>query len=172
MRPMHSNTPTYTRFATCLISFVLLSCAQPALAESSVTVTDDGETYTLSNDTVTAVVSKRSADLLSLTYKGTETLTPDSGGHSAAYWSHDVTGGVALHPRISIDPATNGGERAEVSIKAISGGVKMGARPGHCDGWRHCTRHRYPLVHRKRRSRHLHLHRVHASSRLSRRHDG
>ncbi len=117
--------------AALLAVFSLLTLPAHAQApQAVVTVTDDGETYTLSNGVVTAVVSKRSADLLSLSYKGVETLTPDSGGHSGAYWSHDVTGGVQLVPRISIDPASNGGERAEVSIKGISGGRKMGHGPG------------------------------------------
>ncbi len=113
-----------------LAGLVQVQTAHAQLSPAAVAVTDDGETFTLSNGVVTAVVSKRSADLLSLSYKGVETITPDSGGHSGAYWSHDVTGGVDLIPRISIDPAANGGERAEVSIKGVSGGRKMGHGPG------------------------------------------
>ena len=65
----------------------------------------------------------------SLTYRGREVLT-DKSGHAGAYWSHDTTGGTRLTTRITIDPKTNGGERAEVSVKGISGGVKMGHGPG------------------------------------------
>lgn len=113
--------------------FLIASCVSPqqvSARHDAAIVRDDGETYTLSNGIVVAVISKRSADLLSLTYKGIETLTSDSGGHSAAYWSHDVTGGSDLIPRVSLDPAANGGERAEVSIKGVSGGRKMGHGPG------------------------------------------
>lgn len=108
------------------------AAALPALAaaqESSVRVTEEAETFTLSNGIVTARVSKRSGDLISLVYQGFETLSAES-GHPYAYWSHDTTGGAGLETRITINPATNGGERAEVSVKGISGGKKMGHGPG------------------------------------------
>ena len=119
------------RWAMTLAILMTAAFGSQALAQSrGVTVTEGGQTFTLSNDVITAVVSKHTGDLVSLTYKGTETLTPDNGGHSAAYWSHDTTGGKDVISRVSIDPATNGGERAEVSIKGISGGIKMGHGPG------------------------------------------
>jgi rhamnogalacturonan endolyase len=94
-----------------------------------VKVEEDQSTFTLSNGVVTARVSKRSGDLTSLRYKGTETLT-DQSGHAGAYWSHDTTGGKETLTRITIDPQSNGGERGEVSVKGISGGIKMGHGPG------------------------------------------
>jgi rhamnogalacturonan endolyase len=54
----------------------------------------------------------------------------DKSGHPGAYWSHDTTGGTELISRITIDPAANSGARAEVSVKGISGGKKMGHGPG------------------------------------------
>jgi rhamnogalacturonan endolyase len=94
-----------------------------------VKVEEDKTTFTLSNGIVTARVSKRSGDLSSLQYKGMETLT-DQSGHAGAYWSHDTTGGKETVTRITIDPQANGGERVEVSVKGISGGIKMGHGPG------------------------------------------
>jgi rhamnogalacturonan endolyase len=120
------------RWAIALFAlFAAVLGAGGAFAQSGgVRVTETAETFTLANDLVTAVVSKRTGDLVSMTYKGTETLTPDAGGHSAAYWSHDTTGGKDVIARVSIDPKANGGERAEVSVKGVSGGIKMGHGPG------------------------------------------
>jgi rhamnogalacturonan endolyase len=95
----------------------------------SVKVEEDKTTFKLSNGIVRACVSKRSGDLTSLRYKGMEILT-DQSGHPGAYWSHDTTGGKETVTRITIDPQSNGGERGEVSIKGISGGIKMGHGPG------------------------------------------
>lgn len=110
--------------------FAVVFPAQSLAQGQAVTVTEDSETYTLDNGIITAVVSKRSGDLLSMEYRGQETLTTDSGGHSGAYWSHDPTGGTEQYARITIDPRTNGGERGEVSIVGISGGNMMGHGPG------------------------------------------
>ena len=86
-------------------------------------------TFTLSNGIVTARILKRNGDIRSLQYKGTEIFT-DQSGHAGGYWSHDTTGGKELVTKVTIDPADNGGERAEVSVKGISGGIKMGHGPG------------------------------------------
>ena len=118
-----------------------------------VTLAEDEPAYTLANSAVTARVDKRSGDLLSLRYKGTEILAtilrpdglPDTavdkpganlrggGGrytdHQYGFWSHDTDGPHTI-ARITIDPKSNGGERAEVSIKGISDGKPMGAGPG------------------------------------------
>src|SRR5262245_29813469 len=94
-----------------------------------VTVGEDRTSFTLSNGVVTARVSKRSGDLTSLQYQGAEILT-DQSGHAGAYWSHDTTGGKETVTRITIDPKSNGGDRGEVSVKGVSGGIKMGHGPG------------------------------------------
>jgi rhamnogalacturonan endolyase len=103
--------------------------AEPDAAGEAVTVTEDESSFTLGNGIVTATILKESGDIRSLIYKGTELLT-DRSGHAGGYWSHDVTGGAAIETGITIDPAHNGGARAEVSIKGISGGIKMGHGPG------------------------------------------
>jgi rhamnogalacturonan endolyase len=102
-----------------------------ALAQTSapVTVTDSGTEFVLANGVVTARVLKRNGDLASLKCRDAETLN-DKSGHPGAYWSHDTTGGTELLTRITIDPTTNNGARAEVSVKGISGGKKMGHGPG------------------------------------------
>lgn len=90
---------------------------------------EDKTHFTLTNGILTAKVSKESGDLTSLVYKGMELLS-DKSGHPWAYWSHDTTGGEQTVTKITIDPNTNGHNRAEVSVKGISGGKKMGHGPG------------------------------------------
>lgn len=98
-----------------------------------VTVSEDQTSFTMSNGTVTARVLKRSGDLVSLVYKGTETLT-DKSGHAGAYWSHDATSPDQVQ-KVTIDPKDNHGDRAEVSVKGISNGRKMGhPAGGQADG--------------------------------------
>ena len=69
----------------------LVSARENALGQA-VTIEDGPSTFALSNGIVTARVSKRSGDLTSLQFKGTETLN-DRSGHAGGYWSHDTTGG-------------------------------------------------------------------------------
>ncbi|MBI5766173.1 MAG: lyase [Verrucomicrobia bacterium] len=107
----------------------ILSLAQPA----PVTITEDAASFTLANGVLTARVLKRNGDLASLQFRGAEMLN-DKSGHAGAYWSHDTTGGTDLVTRITIDPATNGGARGEVSVKGISGGKRMGHGPGAAAG--------------------------------------
>jgi rhamnogalacturonan endolyase len=118
-----------------------------------VTVAEDDSAYTLANGIVTARVAKNSGDLVSLRYKGTEILAtilrpdglPDTaidkpgankrgGGnrytdHQYGFWSHDTDGPHTV-AKVTIDPKSNGGERAEISVKGISDGKPMGAGPG------------------------------------------
>src|SRR3954447_1639314 len=117
-----------------------------------VTLTEDASAYTLSNGIVTARVDKQSGDLLSFRYQATEILAtimgpdglPDTtvdkpgmnkrggGGrytnHQYGFWSHD-TDGPNTRLKVTIDPKSNRGERAEVSIKGISDGQPVGAGP-------------------------------------------
>lgn len=106
--------------------------APAALAKpQGVTVAEDAAGFTLANGIVLARVSKESGDLISLIYKGTEMLYGEPGSHPFGYWSHDVKGAASIETKVTIDPAGNGGERAEVSVKGISGGkVKLGHGPG------------------------------------------
>ena len=96
-------------------------------AAPAVTVSEDNTVFTLDNGIVTARVSKRSGDLLSLKYKNLELLDV---GRQSGYWSHNTGRAAQITPAITIDPKTNGGERGEVAIKGISGGSPMGNGPG------------------------------------------
>lgn len=116
-------------FRARIASIVVLLAALPAGLMAQVTLKEDNRSYILDNGIVTATILKRNGDLYSLQYKGLEMLEHSS-GHAGAYWSHDTTGGKELIVKVTTDPSTNGGERAEVSIKGISGGIKMGHGPG------------------------------------------
>ena len=107
----------------------VLSHAQTA---GAVTVTEDETSFTLSNGLITAKVAKRSGDIISMVFKGTEMLYGGAdAGHPFGYWSHDVVRAQKVDTRITIDPRTNGGQRAEVSVKGWSNGkVKLGSGPG------------------------------------------
>ena len=136
-----------------LLSIVTTSCS----TLPKVTLIEDVETYTMDNGIITARISKVTGDLVSLRYHDMEMLATDLkpdfipqikghepvnnpnwkepliGGHAHAYWSHDamgVKGSAPAIPSITIHPVNNGGERAEISIKAVSNGRKMGTGPG------------------------------------------
>ncbi|HTR40126.1 MAG TPA: polysaccharide lyase family protein [Pseudomonadales bacterium] len=113
------------------------SAANPASAPAvasqpaghDVTVSEDQQSFILDNGLVTAKVSKKSGDLLSLKYKNLEMLD-NADQHQPAYWSHNAAQGEPIIPRVTIDPKSNSGERGEVSVKGISGGKRMGSGPG------------------------------------------
>lgn len=113
----------------CALALFLI-CQLPARAAAGgdVTLSESDSAYVLDNGIVTATVAKRSGDLFSLKYKGLEMLDTAS-GHQAAYWSHNAARNPSV-ARITIDPKSNGGERAEVSVKGISGGNRLGSGPG------------------------------------------
>ena len=93
-----------------------------------VVVRDDGAVWVLSNAFVTATVSKTTGDMVSLKYKGLETMGYVS-GHHAGYWEQNPSGAARVDATLTIDPATNGGERAEVSVKGWSDGESLTAHP-------------------------------------------
>ena len=111
-----------------MVISLLLPAPLRAASGPEVTVSENENSFTLDNGIVTARVAKSSGDLISLEYKHLELLDAD-GGRQAAYWSHNAARGRQID-RITIDPKTNGGERGEVSILGISGGIPMGGGPG------------------------------------------
>jgi rhamnogalacturonan endolyase len=119
--------------ATRLLVMVSLAIAGETAcvtaAEKPVTLAEDANAYTLENGLVSARVSKRSGDLLTLRYQGLELLASGS-GHSYGYWSHAPNDAARLVHQRTIDPAANGGQRAEVSIKGFSDGKPLGSGPG------------------------------------------
>jgi rhamnogalacturonan endolyase len=121
---------------TALLGAAAIATSARAQDESNapaVAVEEDQSSFALSNGIITIRVSKRSGDLTSMQYKGQETLT-DKSGHAGGYWSHDTTGGKETIARVTIDPRATGGNRGEVCVKAISGGLKMGHGPGAAAG--------------------------------------
>ncbi|MCX6951852.1 MAG: polysaccharide lyase family protein [Verrucomicrobia bacterium] len=110
--------------------------AAPVVATPSVTapvtVQDDGPTFTLANGIVTARINKKNGDLEALIYRGLDTMGHDQG--RAGYWEQDPSAAAkvgGLSQSVTIDPATNGGERAEVSIKGVTkGDPTAGLTPG------------------------------------------
>lgn len=102
--------------------------ASPVRAADPVTLVEDASAYTLANGVVSAKVSKRSGDLVSLKYNNVELLAGGS-GHAYGYWSHSAAA-PQMTRTITVDPTSNKGERAEVSVKGVSAGRPLGSGPG------------------------------------------
>ncbi|HVX83518.1 MAG TPA: polysaccharide lyase family protein [Phycisphaerae bacterium] len=147
------------KIAAAMVACILaVTASARAQTGQPVTLTQDEQAYTLDNGIIQIMVAKASGDLVSYRYKGTEMLatylTPDgkpdlqkdppgqrSDGlnrgmtdHQYGFWSHDAMG-PAQPPvpptcTVTIDPASNNGERAEVSVKGIANGRHMGTGPG------------------------------------------
>jgi rhamnogalacturonan endolyase len=117
------------RISRRMAGILVLAATSAAWAADPVTLTEDDAGFTLVNGIVTAHVSKKAGDLTSLQFKGQELLT-DKSGRAGGYWSHDASGGIKTITQVTLDPAKNGGDRAEVSVKGISGGKKMGHPAG------------------------------------------
>ncbi len=92
--------------------------SQAAATGNAVTVTDNGASWTLDNGIIKATISKDTAFMPSLIYKGQEVLKASGGT-----WEHTPQGAPHLANTITIDPATNGGDRAEVSVNGVTDGV-------------------------------------------------
>jgi rhamnogalacturonan endolyase len=89
--------------------------------DAPVTITDNGEAWVLNDGIVKATILKHSGKMVSLIYKGLETQNERSEG-----WEQSPSGTVT--PSVTIDPAGNGGERAEVSIKGVNGRLDLELR--------------------------------------------
>jgi rhamnogalacturonan endolyase len=87
-----------------------------AFCASPVSVSETRDTFALSNDVIKAEVEKRTGTLLSLKYEGHELIAQTGSGANGGYWSSVGRGRPGSHhiAQIRIDPATNGGERAEI----------------------------------------------------------
>lgn len=92
------------------------STNQPSAAP--VTLTDNGSSWTLDNGIVQATIDKNNGLMTSLIYRGYDT-------GSRGIWEHTPEGAPQLTNSVIIDPHTNGGKRAEVSIKGVGGGTYM-----------------------------------------------
>jgi rhamnogalacturonan endolyase len=120
--------------ALLIFAFISLASLAPALhaadgppvvarlkVNSPVTITDNADSWTLDNGIVKITVLKRSGKLTSLNYNGFETL-----GRNSESWEQLATGTVTTS--VTIDPANNGGERAEVVVKGVTGRMDIELR--------------------------------------------
>lgn len=89
-----------------------------AAVGQGVTVTDNGSSWTLDNGIVRVRIEKNTGYMPSLVYRGKELMA-----HNGGSWEHTPEGAPHLTNSVTIDPASNGGARAEVSIKGITDGV-------------------------------------------------
>jgi rhamnogalacturonan endolyase len=110
--------------ALTLIVPVLRAGAAPVVAKpkssAAVTVTDNGFSWTLDNGIVKATINKGNGRMTSLVYHGINTM---GGG---GYWEQTPSGQVTQS--LTIDPATNNGERAEVAVKGVNGRMDIELR--------------------------------------------
>lgn len=83
-----------------------------------VTLADNGRSWTMDNGIVQVTINKNNGLMTSLIYRGY-----DTGSHGI--WEHTPAGAPQLTNTVTIDPKTNGGEHAEVSIKGVGGGTYM-----------------------------------------------
>jgi len=83
-------------------------------ANQPVSLVDNGDSWTMDNGIVKMSLLKRNGNLTSLVYHGVEVLT------RGQYWEQVPSGTVTA--KVTIDPATNGGQRAEVSVKGVYNG--------------------------------------------------
>ena len=111
-----------------LFALALCFCGATLAADNPVSITDTAGTYTLDNGILTAQISKQTGDLLSLKFQNLEMLDNVS-QHQPGYWSHNIALGERI-TRVTIDPQSNGGQRAEISLKGIGHGRPMGSGPG------------------------------------------
>ncbi len=96
----------------------------PAVAKpqvtTPVTLAEDANNWTLDNGIVKATINRRSGNMTALVFKGINTM--GQGG----YWEQTPAGTVTQ--AITIDPAKNGGARAEVDIKGVNGRMDIELR--------------------------------------------
>jgi rhamnogalacturonan endolyase len=108
-----------------LLSSGAAQTAAPKVAKVTVnqpvTLTDNGDSWTMDNGIVKMTVLKRNGNLSSLVYHGIEVLT------RGEYWEQTPSGTITS--RVTIDPATNGGERAEVSVLGVNPGDRNNPSP-------------------------------------------
>jgi rhamnogalacturonan endolyase len=119
--------------ASVAVLLIVSSCAAqttppptppPVPIDPPVTLTNDGNYYTISNGYSIALVAMHTGELSSLKFRGIETMGFVS-GHHAGYWEQLPRPGV---PAVTIDPATNGGERAEVAVRGYFNGFTLEER--------------------------------------------
>ena len=129
MKTLLSATPRgflVSAFISMALAVPALRAAdgRPAIAKPAVnapvTVTDNGATWTMDNGIVKATINKGNSHMTSLVYHGVNIMGP--GG----IWEQTPSGRVTQS--LTIDPATNGGARAEVALKGVNGRMDIEVR--------------------------------------------
>jgi len=99
----------------------VLPKVEKVTVNAPVTLTDNGDSWTLDNGIVKMTILKRNGNISSLIYHGVETQT------HGEYWEQVPSGTVTA--RVTIDPAANGGQRAEVSVLGVNPGDRNAPSP-------------------------------------------
>jgi rhamnogalacturonan endolyase len=112
-------------FVTLILTLpVPRACAAPVVSKTKitapVTVTDNDNSWTLDNGIVKATINKGNGKMTSLVYNGINTM---GGG---GYWEQMPSGQVTRS--LTVDPAMNGGERAEIAVKGVNGRMDIELR--------------------------------------------
>jgi rhamnogalacturonan endolyase len=111
--------------SSCTAQAVSNSTSTPPVAnEPPVKLSNDGRYYTMSNGYSTALIDMHTGELSSLKFRGIETMGYVS-GHHAGYWEQLPYPGM---PTVTIDPAANHGDRAEVSVRGRFNGFGLEVR--------------------------------------------
>lgn len=97
----------------------LPSVAKPNI-NVPVTLTDNGNIWTLDNGIVRLSVIKRNSNLSSLAYRGVNIMA------RSECWEQTPSGQITAS--VTINPAQNGGERAEVAVKGVNGRMDIEVR--------------------------------------------
>ena len=129
MKIQLSATPRGILASAC-ISMVLAAPlvraadAAPVVAKPTVnapvTITDNGTTWTMDNGIIKIAVLKNNGNMQTILYHGVSIV-----GRSE-YWERTPSGQVT--PSVTIDPATNGGERGEVAVKGVNAPMDIEVR--------------------------------------------
>ncbi len=115
-----ASVSTTLTLATLQAADVAPTVSKPVV-NSPVTVTESTDAWVMDNGIVKATVQKKNGKMTSLVYQGQETLTRNSES-----WEQLATGTVTQV--LTIDPATNGGARAEVAVKGVTGRMDIELR--------------------------------------------
>ncbi len=108
-----------------VLAFVFISGTPRAIwADPPVTLTSDARYFTVTNGYSAAQIDMHTGALWSLKDHGVETMGYVS-GHHAGYWEQTPRAGEAS---TTIDPKSNDGERAEISVKGPIDGFDLEIR--------------------------------------------
>jgi len=80
--------------------------------DAPVTITDNGDTWTMKNGIVKITVIKSNSNLRALVFHGVDIVSRSN------YWERVPSGQVT--PSVTIDPKKNGGQRGEVAVKGVN----------------------------------------------------